>query len=154
MATEIERKFLLNGEAWRSLGGGMVYRQGYISSTPDHTVRVRVVGDQGFLTLKGSSVGLARLEYEYPIPVEDAEELLQTLCQRPLIEKTRYKVPIGNVVWEIDEFMGDNQGLILAEVELQDVEQAVDLPDWIGAEVTGDPRYYNSNLVKHPYSQW
>ncbi|NEO11988.1 MULTISPECIES: CYTH domain-containing protein [unclassified Moorena] len=154
MATEIERKFLVKGEEWRKLGTGSVYRQGYIRTTNRTTVRVRLVGDQGYLTIKSPKVGFSRKEYEYPIPGSDAQEMLDTLCQGPLIEKTRYKIEHAGLIWEVDEFAGDNQGLILAEVELTDENQDIELPEWIGIEVSDDPRYFNSNLVQHPYTQW
>jgi adenylate cyclase len=154
MAVEIERKFLVVGEGWRTLGTGTVYRQGYLAAEPDRTVRVRVAGDRAFLTIKGKSEGIARLEYEYPIPVTEAEEMLLHLCLRPLIEKTRYTLPLADVVWEVDEFVGENQGLILAEVELTHPEQIVALPDWIGQEVSDDPRYFNAYLSRHPFSTW
>lgn len=154
MGTEIERKFLVQGEAWRFLAEGVLYRQGYLSREVNRTVRVRVAGDRGYLTIKGASDGISRAEYEYAIPLLDATELLDTLCQRPLIEKKRYRIPLGNVIWEVDEFFGENQGLILAEVELSHVDQALELPDWIGAEVSHDPRYFNANLVKHPFQRW
>ena len=154
MAIETERKFLVNGSAWRSMAAGMPYRQGYICAIEGRTVRVRIAGEQGFLTIKGPSVGISRAEFEYAIPLNDAVELLDTLCQKPLVEKVRYRIPWGGLVWELDEFSGENQGLILAEVELADPAQAIDLPDWIGMEVSGDPRYYNSNLVSHPFTQW
>ncbi len=154
MATEIERKFLVKGDEWRSLGTGTGYRQGYISTKETGTtVRVRVVGDRGYLTIKGTTVGTSRAEFEYPIPVEDAREMLDTLCDRPLIEKTRYRIQQGELTWEVDEFAGENQGLILAEVELDDENQTVELPDWIDKEVS-DPKYFNVNLAKYPYSQW
>lgn len=154
MATEIERKFLVEGEDWRSLGTGTIYRQGYLTSGAGKTVRVRVAGDRAYLTIKGPSVGMSRAEYEYPIPVADALEMLQTLCDLPPIAKVRYRIPHEGLVWEVDEFEGANQGLIVAEVELQDEQQAVVLPDWIGQEVTGDPRYFNSNLAEHPFQTW
>lgn len=154
MATETERKFLTRGEGWRKLATGVIYRQGYVASSPNCTVRVRIAGDRGYLTLKGASVGISRAEYEYAIPLADAAEMLDTLCQRPLIEKTRYRVPWQNVVWEIDEFAGENQGLIVAEVELTDPQQVLELPDWIGEEVSGDPRYFNSSLAQFPFSRW
>lgn len=154
MGTEIERKFLVKGAGWRSLAQGVVYRQGYITASPDRTVRVRVAGDQGYLTLKGASQGISRSEYEYAIPLQDATEMLDQLCQRPLIEKTRYRIPWGDVVWEVDEFAGENQGLIMAEVELTDPDQTVTLPEWIGAEVSADPRYFNANLARHPFRNW
>lgn len=154
MAVEIERKFLVNGEDWRSLGRATVLRQGYILADHGRTVRVRVAGDRGYLTLKGPSSGLSRAEYEYDIPLTDAEEMLRLLCLAPIIEKNRYTIPIEDVVWEVDEFLGENAGLILAEVELISETQAIALPEWIGEEVSGDPRYFNSFLTKHPYSQW
>lgn len=117
-------------------------------------MRVRIAGDQAYLTIKGATAGIARAEYEYAIPLNHAQELLQTLCEPPLIEKTRYRVEWGGLLWEIDEFSGENQGLIVAEVELVDETQAIALPDWIGAEVSHDDRYYNANLAKHPYSRW
>lgn len=154
MALEIERKFLVVGDGWRSLATGTAYRQGYLVAEPGRTVRVRVAGEQGYLTIKGPTQNVTRSEYEYPIPVQDALELLQTLCQRPLIEKVRYRIPYGGLLWEVDEFEGDNRGLIVAEVELSDPQQAIELPEWIGADVSDDPRYYNANLAKFPFSQW
>ncbi|WOD41827.1 CYTH domain-containing protein [Nodosilinea sp. E11] len=154
MGQEIERKFLVVGDAWRNHAQGELMRQGYIPTQDARTVRVRQVGDRAYLTLKGPAVGLVRPEFEYSIPVDDAETILATLCEPPLIEKTRYRLPLGNVVWEIDDFHGDNQGLIVAEVELTSADQPVDLPDWIGLEVTDDHRYQNANLARHPYSQW
>jgi CYTH domain-containing protein len=161
MATEIERKFLVKGDEWRkrsqwkpSLAAGSVYRQGYLSTKKGCSVRVRLVGNQGYLTIKGLSQGISRAEYEYPIPAEDAQEMLDKLCDRPLIEKTRYKLELAGLTWEIDEFAGENQGLIVAEVELTDENQTIELPDWIDKEVSDDSRYYNVNLAQHPYSQW
>jgi len=154
MAKEIERKFRIKSDAWRSLAVGTRYRQGYLSTAKERTVRVRTVGEKGYLTVKGITVNAARVEYEYEIPVRDADEMLDALCERPLIEKTRYVIEFGGLAWEIDEFEGENQGLIVAEVELHDVEQAIDLPEWVGEEVTGDPRYFNSNLIAHPFSHW
>lgn len=154
MAKEIERKFLLKSDAWRSLAVGRYYCQGYIPTQGKQTVRARIIDDQGYLTLKGATQGLSRSEFEYEIPLADAQEILTELCQQPLIEKHRYRIPIGDIVWEVDEFLGENQGLMMAEVELTHGAQVVKLPDWIGAEVTGDPRYYNSNLVRHPFKDW
>lgn len=155
MAIEIERKFLVKGGAWRFLGTGEIYRQGYIlTQNQITTVRVRIAGARAYLTLKGKVKGLTREEFEYPIPLEDAQIMLEKLCDSPLIEKTRYRIKLGNLLWEVDEFRGDNQGLILAEVELTDEHQLIELPDWIGEEVTQDIRYYNVNLCKHPYSNW
>ncbi|MBD2461630.1 CYTH domain-containing protein [Oscillatoria sp. FACHB-1407] len=154
MAVEIERKFLVKGDAWRSLGQGKLYRQGYLASTQQRTVRVRVAGDRAYITIKGKSSGIARSEYEYEIPLGDAIEMLENLCDRPLIEKIRYRIDYQGLLWEVDEFMGENHGLIMAEVELADVDQSVVLPEWIGEEVSADPRYYNSNLAKHPFQSW
>jgi CYTH domain-containing protein len=154
MAVEIERKFLVQGDSWRQLASGVTYRQGYLTSAPGCTVRVRVAGEQGYITIKGATAGISRAEYEYAIPLSDATELLDTLCHRPLIEKTRYRIPQGPIVWEVDEFAGENQGLIVAEVELSDAEQIVDLPEWIGEEVSDDPRYFNANLARHPFKDW
>jgi adenylate cyclase len=154
MGKEIEKKFLVRDDRWRGLAPGVLYRQGYLNKEKGRTVRVRTVGDQGFLTIKGPSVGGARPEYEYPIPLDDAVEMLEHLCLKPLIEKTRTKIPYQGFIWEIDEFKGDNQGLILAEIELAEVGESFAIPTWIGAEVTGDSRYYNANLVHHPYSAW
>ena len=154
MPKEIERKFLVTGDGWRAKGAGKRYRQGYLSTVKERTVRVRTVDDKGFITVKGISVGAARSEYEYEIPAPDANEMLDRLCERPLIEKTRYRIPMAGVVWEIDEFAGENRGLIVAEVELESEEQQVSLPDWIGREVTDDPRYFNANLVAHPFTRW
>ncbi len=154
MAQEIERKFLVTGDAWRELAEGTMYRQGYLSTVEDRTVRVRTVGAKGYLTVKGITVGATRTEFEYEIPVADADTMLDELCIRPLIEKTRYKIPFDGLVWEVDEFAGDNDGLVVAEVELSHEDQELRLPNWIGEEVTGDPRYYNANLVAHPYTTW
>jgi adenylate cyclase len=154
MPIEIERKFLVKDDTWRGLAVGVPYCQGYIVSGLGKTVRVRIAGEQAFLTIKGATVALARSEYEYPIPVADAAEMLKTLCESPLIEKQRYKIAIDEVIWEVDEFSGANQGLTIAEVELQHADQPIILPTWVGAEVSHDPRYFNSNLAKHPFSQW
>lgn len=154
MGIEIEKKFLLKGGEWKQLAVGIAYRQGYLNSVKERTVRVRTINDKGFLTIKGVSVGATRLEYEYEIPLEDAQALLDELCEKPLIEKNRYKVDFGGFIWEIDEFFGENDGLIVAEIELESEDQSFDKPQWVGEEVTGDTRYFNSNLIKNPYSQW
>jgi len=154
MPNEIERKFLVSSDGWRLFGPGTRYRQGYLSTVPERSVRVRVAGDEGFLTIKGKTVNATRAEYEYAIPVSEANELLDHLCERPLIEKTRYRISHRGLVWEVDEFEGENTGLIVAEVELETEDQAVALPDWAGEEVTGDPRYYNASLVANPYRKW
>ena len=154
MGIEIERKFLVRGDQWRSLGTPVRYRQGYLAADIKRSVRVRVAGDRGLITIKGSTEGITRAEYEYEIPRADAEAMLDQLCNRPLIEKNRTKISLNGVVWEVDEFFGANQGLIMAEVELNSPQQAIDSPDWIGEEVSADPRYFNSNLVQHPFTEW
>ncbi len=154
MAIEIERKFLLRNDDWRSGAVGTSYRQGYLTIDPERTVRVRIAGDQGFLTIKGKTEGMSRSEFEYCIPLADATQLLDTLCLRPLIEKVRYCVPYADCLWEIDEFAGENAGLILAEIELETSDQQVELPLWVGKEVTTDPRYYNASLSQNPYRNW
>ena len=154
MGVEIERKFLLAGDAWRTLGEPVLLRQGYLSSNPDRTVRVRIEGDQGTVTIKGRSVGATRGEWEYPIPLADAGELLERLCEQPIIEKFRRRIVIGVHTWEVDEFIGANQGLVVAEIELDSEDQQFEQPDWIGEEVTTDRRYYNSSLIRNPYSSW
>lgn len=154
MPKEIERKFLIKNDEWKiKASAPKTIKQGYLNTEKERTVRVRIKGDQGFLTIKGKTVGMTRLEFEYPIPVAEAEELLQ-LCEKPLIEKERFIVAIGSLHWEIDIFTGDNQGLKLAEVELEDEKQFVEIPDWVGEEVTSDQRYYNSSLVKLPFKEW
>lgn len=154
MGKEIERKFLVReDDGWRS-ESGKVYRQGYLSTVKERTVRVRTIDDEGYLTIKGITQGATRREYEYEIPVHEATELLDHLCERPLIEKKRRRIAYAGLIWEVDEFFGDNDGLIIAEVELEDEDQDIAKPRWIGEEVTHDPRYFNANLVDHPYSQW
>lgn len=154
MGIEIERKYLVASEDWRDLAAGVDYRQGYLSTVKERTVRLRTIGDKGYLTIKGISIGASRMEYEYEVPTDDAHEMLDELCERPLIEKRRFKVSYAGLIWEIDEFFGENGGLIVAEVELEDENQLIDLPPWIGEEVTGDPRYFNSSLVANPFSTW
>lgn len=154
MAKEIERKFLLVGDAWRELAKGTHYRQGYLNSTKERTVRVRTIDDKGFLTIKGITVGATRVEYEYEIPHADCTAMLDDLAEKPIIEKKRYKIPMDGFVWEVDEFFGVNEGLVVAEIELESEDQAFEKPHWVGEEVTGDPRYFNSNLVRNPYTTW
>jgi len=154
MAQEIERKYLLTGDQWKSLAEGVHYRQGYLSTAKERTLRVRTIGRKGYLTIKGIAVGISRLEFEYEIPADDANQLLDELCEKPIIEKHRYKIPYGGLVWEVDEFHGVNEGLVIAEVELESADQAIELPHWVGEEVSGDPRYFNANLVNNPYSNW
>jgi adenylate cyclase len=154
MPQEIERKFLVRGNGWRDHGAGVPYRQGYLSTVAERTVRVRLIRDKGWLTIKGITVGATRAEYEYEIPADEAGEMLDVLCERPLIEKTRYRIEHQGLIWDVDEFDGDNAGLIIAEVELEEEDQAMVLPDWVGEEVTDDPRYYNANLIANPYTTW
>lgn len=162
MSSEIERKYLVKKAEWQahkehlqSQKGivGERYCQGYIPTSNRTTVRLRIVGNQGYITIKSPTVGYTRAEFEYPIPVADAQEMLDRLCLKPMIEKFRYKIPIDNLIWEVDEFLGENEGLIIAEVELENEAQAIEIPTWIDREVR-DKKYFNSYLVKHPYSQW
>jgi len=152
MAIEIERKFLVVNEDWRS-APATYFSQGYLNRDKTRTVRIRVAGDVGFLTIKGKSEGASRAEFEYEIPLVDAKQLL-TLCDGPLIEKYRRKISYQGLVWEVDEFLGDNLGLVVAEVELESEDQPFAKPDWIGEEVTPDARYYNSNLSVMPFNSW
>lgn len=154
MGKEIERKFLLVGDEWKALAKGTHYRQGYLNSAKERTVRIRTIDDKAFLTVKGITVGATRAEYEYEIPYADCTAMLDSLAEKPIIEKRRYKIPYGGLIWEVDEFLGVNEGLVVAEVELTSEDQAFEKPVWVGAEVTGDPRYFNSNLVRNPYSTW
>jgi CYTH domain-containing protein len=153
MGIETERKFLVSGDAWRSLADPVPYAQGYLASGSGVTVRIRIAANHAFITVKGPVEGISRAEFEYIVPVNDAREMLR-LCPSPIIEKTRRSIPHGSHVWEIDEFGGENLGLVIAEVELSSPDEAVSIPPWIGAEVTGDPRYYNSNLAVYPYREW
>jgi adenylate cyclase len=152
MGIEIERKFLVRGQGWRQ-GQAQRYSQGYLNRAAERTVRVRIAGEQAFLTIKGRSQGASRLEFEYAVPLADAQALLQ-LCEGPLIEKTRYTLEQDGLRWEVDEFHGENAGLVLAEVELASEDQAITRPDWLGEEVTGDERYYNSRLSEQPFGRW
>ena len=155
MGKEIEHKFLVKDDRWKKNVSGIFYRQGYLSSDKKRIVRIRTIGSKGFIAVKGLTKGISRLEFEYLIPNTDAEIILYQLCERPLIEKTRYVIDIAGIKWEIDEFKGENEGLVIAEVEVASENQKIKkIPDWIGKEVSGDPRYFNSNLIKHPYSKW
>jgi CYTH domain-containing protein len=154
MSIEIERKFLVVGDAWKNhVSGQFQLKQGYLQSAPERTVRIRTSNKEGFITIKGKTEGITRTEYEYPIPFSEALSLL-ALCENTPIEKVRYLVSHGSLTWEVDVFEGLNSGLVLAEVELQHENQEIDLPDWIGAEVSSDPRFYNSTLSAHPFSTW
>jgi adenylate cyclase len=154
MAKEIERKFLVKNESFKVFSTGVVYRQGYLSRDKERTVRVRVAGENAYITIKGLTNGMERLEFEYPISLADAIEMLETLCLKPLIEKVRYNIMTEGHLWEVDEFIGDNEGLMVAEVELKSQDEQVIIPDWIGQEVTGDLMYFNSNLVINPFKNW
>ena len=155
MGLEIERKFLVRNERWRDqVSRHFHIQQGYLINERRLVTRVRISGDQAFLTLKGETDGIKRSEFEYDIPLEDAEAMLATLSDGSVIEKTRHIVPFGNHIWEVDVFEGENDGLVIAEIELSDEAETFDKPDWIGEEVSTDIRYFNSNLIKHPYSNW
>ena len=154
MGKEIERKFLVKGEEWKRGAKGTVYRQGYLSSAKERVVRVRTIEDKGFLTIKGITKGVSRSEFEYEISAEDAGIMLDGICEKPLIEKKRYKVPVGGLVFEVDEFFGENAGLVVAEIELDATDEAFAKPDWAGPEATHAQRYYNLALASRPFSQW
>lgn len=152
MATEIERKFLVRGEGWRQ-AAPLEIRQGYLNRDKQRTVRIRISGGRGYLTVKGVAEGLARPEFEYEIPLRDAEQML-SLCEGPLLEKRRHVLTHAGMTWEVDEFLGENAGLIVAEIELDSEQQRFERPDWLHTEVTDDARYLNSNLSVQPYSRW
>jgi len=152
MATEIERKFLVQGTDWRQ-GAPVHVCQGYLNRDKERTVRVRIAGSRAYLTIKGLTQGASRPEFEYEIPRHDGESLL-TLCDRPPLEKNRYTVQHAGATWEVDEFLGANAGLVVAEIELKDERQVFQRPTWLSVEVTGDPRYFNSSLIAAPYLTW
>jgi len=154
MAKEIERKFIVDTNLWRPDGSGVRIRQGYLPSSSKTVVRVRVSGNSAWLTVKGENRGMVRPEFEYPIPLMDAARMLEELCGRPFIEKTRHSLRFSGADWTVDVFEGENAGLVVAEIELARENQGVILPPWAGAEVTDDPRYYNSSLTAHPYCRW
>lgn len=154
MGEEIERKFLVRSETWREAAEGVPFRQGFLSTDHERTVRVRMAGPRGSITVKGKTTGARREEFEYEIPAADAQGMLDSLCKRPLVEKVRYTLPLGRHVWEIDVFEGVNAGLVVAEIELSTENEVFERPEWLGDEVTDDPRYFNSNLVAHPYKDW
>ena len=154
MPLEIERKFLVDTRCLGELPAGKRYRQGYLPAAGKSSVRARICDDAAWLTIKGKTVGPSRLEFEYPIPVADAEGILDSLCAGSIIDKTRHLVEHAGHTWEVDVFAGDNAGLVIAEVELETEDESVELPDWAIEEVTLDPRYYNSNLVTNPYCNW
>jgi len=152
MPTEIERKFLVRGTDWRQ-GVPVRLCQGYLNRDKERTVRIRIAGCRAYLTIKGLTQGASRPEFEYEIPLKDAEALL-TLCDRPPLEKNRYTVQHRGATWEIDEFLGANAGLVIAEIELKDERQGFERPSWLSTEVTADSRYFNSNLIAAPYETW
>ena len=154
MAKEIERKFLVREEDWKPVGAGIPIRQGYLPSSSRTVLRVRVMGELGFIAIKGETTGATRTEFEYRVPRDDATQILDELCEHPCIEKTRYRQECSGLNWDIDVFEAENAGLILAEVELRSEDQEIDMPPWIDTEVTGDPRYYNVNLVHDPFTRW
>jgi adenylate cyclase len=154
MAVEIERKYLIDLEKVGILENGNRIKQGYITTNKNAVVRVRIKNDKGYLTIKSSNIGASRLEFEYEIPLVEANEMLDKLCQKQIIDKDRYIIDLHNHIWEIDIFHGDNEGLVIAEVELKDENEYIKLPLWIKEEVTGDIKYYNSNLMTYPYNQW
>jgi adenylate cyclase len=155
MGIEIERKYLVINDEWkRGNPRGHRFKQGYLTRDASCIIRVRLTGERAFLTIKKKMKGLSRWEYEYEIPVRDAEEMLNNICIAPFIEKMRFLVPCAGHVWEVDVFEGQNKGLVLAEVELKEEKEEIIPPPWLGIEVTGDPRYLNINLVKHPFQSW
>jgi adenylate cyclase len=154
MGKEIERKFLVRDDAWRKGARGTFCRQGYVVASDDCVVRVRVAGEKACLTIKGRKTRLSCLEYEYALPVAEAMDMLERICLRPFIEKTRYSIAVGGMTWDIDEFAGDNEGLVVAEVELEQEDQVIALPEWVGREISLDPKYLNMNLMKYPYGRW
>ena len=153
MATEIERKFLVTDDSWRDGSPGVRMSQAYLSRDFDRTVRIRIGGEKAWLTIKGRSTGISRLEFEYEIPVAEAAELLE-LCLPSVIDKTRYEVPHAGHLWEVDVFHGENEGLVVAELEMEHEAVSFDAPPWLGAEVSADPRYSNSRLAEVPYANW
>ena len=154
MALEIERKYLIDLEKISPLENGIRIKQGYLSTNKNAVVRVRVKNDKAYLTIKGSNSGIARLEFEYEIPLDEANEMLEKLCQKPVIDKTRYLITHENHTWEVDIFYGDNEGLVVAEVELSSEDEFINLPSWVKEEVSHDDRYFNSNLMKLPFKDW
>ncbi len=153
MADEIERKFLVITKRWRASEEGILIRQGYLCLDKNRTVRIRTAGTKGFLTIKGPTRGITRSEFEYEIPLNDANQLIQ-MCVGEVIEKRRYRVLHDSSLWEVDEFQGVNQGLVVAEIELTHEDQEIQTPLWVGREVSNDIRYFNSRLAIHPYTQW
>ena len=154
MGKEIERKYLIDIKKVGKLSNGIPIKQGYIETKDKTVVRIRIYGKEAYLTLKGANKGISRSEYEYEISIEDAQDIIDELCTGPVIDKTRYTIDFSEKTWEIDIFHGENEGLIVAEVELDSEQETIDLPDWVSTEVTGQEKYYNSNLLENPYKQW
>ncbi len=154
MGIEIEKKFLVKNDSYKNLAEAEIYSQGFLSTEKERVVRVRISKEKGWLTVKGLSKGAKRSEFEYEIPVNDAAFMIDKICQKPNILKKRYHIPWGKFVWEVDEFLNENEGLVIAEIELEAENQEFQLPDWIGEEVTGEEKYYNAYLIKHPFKSW
>jgi adenylate cyclase len=154
MGLEIERKFLIKNDSWKNeIKKTVSIRQGYLNSEVERTVRIRIQGEQGVLTIKGKNQNVTRKEFEYQIPLDDALNLL-SMCEKPIIEKTRFLIPSNRSTWEIDVFDGENKGLVIAEIELTSEEESFDIPNWLGEEVSSESKYYNSSLITNPYSNW
>ena len=162
MGKEIERKFLVKSDVYKTLAQGTYYRQGYVPTLNGMTVRLRIAGEKGYITMKDHAVGFTRHEFEYEIPKKDAKQMLELMCDKPQIEKYRFVIPAScnsasassQLFWEVDEFLGENAGLVVAEIEVPSEDTEFEIPDWVGEEVTGEKRYYNSHLCKNPYKNW
>lgn len=154
MSKEIERKFLVKPDYWHLFQEGKLYSQGYLFSDKDKVVRVRLIDDKGFLAVKSKRSGFTRDEFEYEIPFSDAEYMMNNFCTGSIIKKYRSELLINNLLWEVDKFVGENEGLVMAEIELEDEKQFIILPEWADREVTADSRYYNSNLAENPFCNW
>lgn len=155
MSIEIEHKFLLRNDLWRNeISHSCHYQQGYLSSNSNSSIRIRTTDNQAWLNIKSATIGNQRHEYEYPIPIQDAQEIMHNLCNKPVINKTRYFINRHPHIWEIDEFYDENEGLIVAEIELASPDEIFEHPLWLGNEVTHDLRYYNNNLIKNPFKTW
>ena len=154
MGLEIERKFLLKNNSWKKeIKETIFIRQGYLNSKVERTVRIRIQGEQGVLTIKGKNQNVTRKEFEYQIPLDDALHLI-SMCEKPIIEKTRFLISSNRCTWEIDVFNGENKGLVIAEIELSSEKESFDIPNWLGKEVSSESKYYNSSLITNPYSKW
>ena len=155
MAKEVERKFTVKSDQWKVAASHHCrYTQGYLAGNERSSVRIRIAGDKANINIKSATLGIERLEYEYDVKLDDAREMLDLLCEKPIIDKTRYFVPFGGKTWEVDLFHGDNDGLVVAEIELEHSDETFELPEWADQDVSHDPRYYNVSLVTHPYKDW